>query len=222
MTRQVKSFGSFLFRNLGWKVLAVAIAVVIWAFVASEPELSTFASVRLAYKNLPEGLEISSDPVTQVLLELRGPQGELRGIGETVHPAVVLDMSNVEPGEHTFPIGGPNVKLARGVHLVRANPSEVRFTFEPRRESAVPVRPRFVGEGQNGYLIASFTVEPRELSITGPKSHVARITGVQTDPIDVSQVTGKSDFRVNVFVDDPFVRFQSDPEAYVTVTMKKK
>jgi len=52
-----------VFHNLGWKLLALAIAVVLWALVASEPELSEFATVRLEYRNLPEDLEIGSDPV---------------------------------------------------------------------------------------------------------------------------------------------------------------
>ena len=67
-----------IFQNILWKLLSLAIAVVIWALVATEPELATFASVRLEYKNLPQGLEISSDPVSSVLLELRGPAGALR------------------------------------------------------------------------------------------------------------------------------------------------
>ena len=59
--------------NFLWKVLALAAAVAIWMLVASEPELSTFATVRLEFKNLPEDLEISSEPVSTVSLELRGP-----------------------------------------------------------------------------------------------------------------------------------------------------
>jgi hypothetical protein len=35
-------------------------------------------------------------------------------------------------------------------------------------------------------------------------------------------VTGTSEFHVNVFVDDPFVRFVDAPEAAVTVSMKKR
>jgi YbbR domain-containing protein len=220
--RAFKWLRELLFRNLGWKLMAVAVAVIIWALVASEPELSTFATVRLEYKNLPRGLEISSDPVTSVVLELRGPQGELRGVGETVRPAVVLDMSNMDPGEHTFPIGDGNVKLARAVHLVRAVPSQVRFTFEPKRIRSVPVQARFTGEGQNGYLLANVDVEPKELELTGPRGRVSRVTSVMTDQIDLSNVTGVSEFHVNVFVDDPFLRFESAPEAAVTVTMKKK
>ena len=220
--RVLKWLRGLLFTNIGWKLMAAAVAVIIWALVASEPELSTFATVRLEYKNLPEGLEISSDPVTSVVLELRGPQGELRGVGETVHPAVVLDMAHMDPGEHTFPIMGSNVKLARTVHLVRAMPSEVRFTFEPKRIHSVPVRARFTGEGKNGYVIASVSVAPKELEIAGPRSRVGRVTSVMTDQLDVSNVSGTSEFHVNVFVDDPFVRFESTPEAVVTVMMKKR
>ena len=220
--RALKWFRELIFRNLGWKLLALAVAVVIWALVATEPELSTFTTVHLEYKNLPEGLEISSDPVTSVVLELRGPQGELRGVGETIRPSVVLDMSNMDPGEHTFQIGNGNVKMARAVQLVRSVPSQVRFTFEPRRIHSVPVRARFTGEGINGYVIAGVNVEPKEVEITGPRSRVGRVTSVLTDQIDLSNVTGTSEFHVNVFVDDPFVRFESAPEATVTVSMKKR
>ena len=61
----LKWIRELLFENLGWKLLSLAVAVVIWALVASEPELSTFATVRLEYKNLPDELEISSDPVSR-------------------------------------------------------------------------------------------------------------------------------------------------------------
>jgi YbbR domain-containing protein len=222
MMRALKWVGALLFENLAWKLLALAVAVVIWALVASEPELATFASVRLEYKNLPEDLEISSEPVSSLMLELRGPSGELRRAGENAHPAVVLDMSAVQPGERTFTIGDENVKTPRGVRLVRAIPSEVRLIFEPRRTNTVPVRVRFSGDGQNGYVVSQYEATPRELGIVGPRSRVARVAAVVTDPVDVSTVVGTAEFRVNAFMDDPFVRFQESPQVTVAVTMKKK
>jgi len=222
MIRSFRWIRDLLFQNLVWKLASLAIAVVIWALVATEPELATFATVRLEYKNLPEGLEISSDPVTTIVLELRGPAGALRGQGETAHPAVVIDMSDVDNGEHTFSIGDRNVKTMRGVRLVRAIPSEVRFRFEPRRMHTVPVHVRFLGEGQNGQVVASYRAEPAEMEITGPRSRVARVAEVMADPIDLSSATGTAEFRVNLFAEDPFVRFLNTPETLVTVTMKKK
>ena len=211
-----------VFHNFWWKLLAVAIAVVLWALVASEPELSEFATVRLEYRNLLDDLEISSDPVSSVSLELRGPSGVLRGAGDGIQPAVVLDMSDVRPGERTFTIGECNVKLARGVRMVRAIPSEVRFLFERRLVRRVPVAVRFTGQGQNGYTVAHQSVTPDRLEIAGPASRVARIAAAVTDPVDLSSAAGTSTFRVNAFVEDSFVRFHSSPQVVVTVTMKKK
>ncbi len=222
MIRSLKWIRDLLFHNLIWKLLSLAIAVVIWALVATEPELATFASVRLEYKNLPEGLEISSEPVSSVVLELSGPSGALRGMGDATHPEVVLDMSGAASGVQTFSINDRNVKLMRGVHLVRVRPSQVRFEFEPRRSNTVPVRVRFLGEGQNGYVVSTYHVDPPEMEIAGPRSHVARTTAVFADPIDLAHTTGTTEFHVNVFTDDSFVRFVNTPEAAVTVTMKKK
>jgi YbbR domain-containing protein len=209
--------------NFWWKMLSLWIAVLIWVLVASEPELSTFATARLEYKNLPEDLELSSEPVTQVLLELRGPSGELRGLGDGgQHPAAILDMSNAAPGERTFPIGAANVRLARGVHIVRAIPSQVRLGFEQRLERSVPVVVRFRGEFHDHYRVAHATAEPAQLAILGPQSHVAGVNSVLTDPVDVSSLTATGRFQVNAFAGDSFVRFRATPTVTVTVTMTKE
>ena len=209
--------------NLGWKVLSVVIAFGIWAAVQSEPELSTLTQARLEYRNLPDDLEIAgADPTSEVSLELSGPSGELRGIGDGVHPVVLFDMAGVGPGEHTFAIGDANVHVGRRVHLVLAIPSEVRFKFERRLVRSVPVNVRITGEGQNGYVVASDVAQPSQLTIVGPASHVSRITSVTTDPVDVSGVVGTREFRVNAFIGDPYVRFQTSPAEVVTVTMRKE
>jgi YbbR domain-containing protein len=216
--------------NFLWKLLALVVAVVIWALVATEPELSAFASVPLEFRNLQDDLEISSQPVGTVSLELRGPSGALRnmaaaepfGVASAARPAVILDMSDTRAGEHTFAIGRNNVRLPRGVRLVVAIPSEVRFEFEHRATRLVPVVPRFAGEGANGYIVAQANVEPRQLAIVGPASRVARVQNTVTDAVDVSNVVGPREYRINAYIADPYVRFEGSPEVTVSVVMKKK
>ena len=121
----------FLTENIGWKLLSLAAALVLWFFVASEPELATLHSVPVEYKGVPDDLEISSNFVESVFLEMRGPAGRLRDLSDT-RPAVVLDFSTVhEPGERTFTIDQSHAILPRGVEVVRAIPSQVR-RFERR------------------------------------------------------------------------------------------
>ena len=114
MTRFLKAAFGLVFDRAGWKLLSLGVAFVIWAMVASEPELSTFVSTQVEYKNLPSDLEISSNPVTTVLLELRGPSGELQGLGgEGLHPQIILDLNSATPGQHTYAIGELHQTTAR-------------------------------------------------------------------------------------------------------------
>jgi YbbR domain-containing protein len=211
-----------VFDNFVWKLLALGIAVVLWVFVASEPELSTFATVPLEYKNLPADVEISSTLIESVSLEVRGPTGELRNLTDVRRPAVILDMSAVRPGSQTFTIGSGNVRLPRGLRLVRAIPSQVRFDFERHGSREIPVRVRFGPDRVPGYEVASVNVIPPMVRITGPESHVARAASAVTDPIDLDGLTSSAEFRVNAFLEDAYVRFQSSPLVVVTVKMKQK
>ena len=135
---------SFFTKNVGWKLLSLAAAFLLWMAVASEPELSTFVSVPVGYKNLSPDMELNSDIAESVFLEVRGPSGELRSLPESRRRyAIILDMGNVGAGQHTFPIDGSSVRLPRGIELVRAIPSQIRLDFEPSTTRSVPVAVRF-------------------------------------------------------------------------------
>ncbi len=209
----------FLFHDIGWKLLSLAIAVLLWVLVASEPEISTFVTVPVQFKNMPEGLEVSSDIVESVNLELRGPSGELRNFQDSRPYSVVLDMSRVVAGERTFSIDDGDFRLPRGIRVVRAFPSQLRFDFERRAAATVPVQVRF-GSPHEGYDVAGFQVSPATLRIVGPESHVNRIKAVATDPIDLGPVVGSAQFHVSAFVDDAHVRFASPPKVTVDVQVK--
>src|ERR1035441_5777639 len=221
--RLLKWLGGLLTRNLGWKLLSLGIAVVLWALVASEPELSTFAVVSVEYKNLDDKLEISSDLVSSLRLELQGPSGALRGLGEGgTRPEVVLDRSGVEPGERTFEIGDGNVKLPRGVRLVGAMPPAVRFRFERSQTRTVRIKPRFTNDENNGYEVAQVAVSPETVEIAGPASRVAKVSAALADAIDIPARAGKFEYQVNAYLEDSQVRFVAVPRVTVTVTVKKK
>jgi hypothetical protein len=218
MIRSLRWIYHLIFQNFGWKLLSLAIAVVIWAMVASEPEMGTLIPVQLGYRNLPENLEMSSEPDLRILLEVRGPAVLLRD----ARPTAILDLSGARPGVQTFPIANGAVNVPRGVQLVRTVPAEARFEFGPSEPREVPVEVRFSGEGAEGYVVDHYDVSPNRIWITGPRRRVARVDHVETDPVDVSAAVGTYRFRVNAFVSEPFVRFRGSPQATVTVTMKKK
>jgi YbbR domain-containing protein len=210
-----------MFHDFGWKMLSLGIAVVLWIFVANEPELAEFANAPVQFKGLPDGIEISSGAVESVTLELRGPSSELRSLDQPRGYAVVLDMSRVEPGERTFSITHDDVRLPRGIRLVRAIPSQLRFDFERRTARSIPVDVRF-GPPPPGYEITGFSVTPRTLRIVGPQSRVEQMKAAVTDPIDVSQVIGPAEFHVTAYVEDSHVRLASPPQVKVNVEVRTR
>ena len=78
-----------VFHNFGWKLLSLAVAVVLWALVASEPELSTFATVRLrTYKTKGAGSRTACLAMAFKLVE--SAQNHWRKLnGSTLLPEVI-------------------------------------------------------------------------------------------------------------------------------------
>jgi len=210
-----------LLKNWGWKLLSLGVAAAIWAMVSNEPELGAFVTVPVQYARLPEPLEISAHPPEAVSLELRGPSGTLGEFSKSP-AAVVLDLSGARPGERTFLVGPASLSLPRGVRLVRAIPGQLRLEFEPRASKTVPVRARFSRSLAPGDELASYDLRPGALSITGPRSRVEQVEEAETDPIDLSGVTGRAELRVNAYVGDPQVRFVGDSRVRATVVVRKK
>ena len=213
---------SFFTRNVGWKLLSLAAAVLLWIAVASEPEVSTFVTVHVEYKNLPPGVEINSDIAESVILEVRGSSGELRGLPETRRLyAVILDMSDIGPGQHTFTIGGGNVRLPRGIQLVRSVPAQIRMNYELSATRRVPVEVRFAAGLPLHLQVVEAIPEPASLAITGPASRVARVVRIETDPIQLKPAAGVAQYTANAFVDDPRVHFQDPARVTVKVTVSE-
>src|SRR5580698_8320596 len=132
-----------LTKNLLWKLVALAAAFAIWLDVANEPELATIVSVPVEYNHFPKDLEISSDIVETIDLEARGPSGQVRSLHDS-RIAAVIDFASVKaPGERTFTLTPAELKLPRGIELIRTIPAQLRFTFERRAIRSVPVDVRF-------------------------------------------------------------------------------
>lgn len=208
--------------NIGWKLLSLGVAAMLWFFVAREPEIATTVNVPIEFKNTPEELDISSDIPDRVHLEVRGPSGRLTR-DSLAEAAVVLDLASVPgPGERTFTFQDGNVKLPMGVHFFKAVPSQITMRFERLIFKTVPVRARYATGPPEGYAIVSSAFDPQTVRIEGPESHVQPIDSVSTDPIDLSNVIGAKEMRVHLNVGDPQVRMKPVAQVQFRVRLEKR
>ncbi len=213
---------NWLTKNLGWRLLSLAIAILIWMAVASEPEMATLISVPVQYKEPGDDLEVSSRLVETVQLETRGLSGRLRELANS-RTAVILDFSKVtQPGERTFNVTREETNLPRGVELLRVTPSQLRFQFEKRVTRTVPVRVRFSGVLAKGLSLESYQAQPAEREVVGPQSQVARVAEVLTDPVDLTAVQPNKAVAATIaFISQPQVRFVGTPQVTVKMVVKQ-
>jgi YbbR domain-containing protein len=216
-----KTIARLIFRNIGWKLLSLVLAYLVWVTIHREPVIFSVLAAPVQFKNVPSDLESSSDIVESVDVETRGPAEMLRTLSEK-RVAVVLDFSTVrEPGERTFTLERKNTNLPRGVEVVRFIPSQLRFVFERRIVRSVPVEPQVSGTLPHGLRIVSTEVHPPSIAITGPESRVRRVASLRTDPVDLSNVNEDKNVRVTAFLPNPQLRFKDSPEVTVKVTVAR-
>ena len=206
--------------NFVWKAVSVAIAIAVWLAVASEPELATIVSVPVEYRNYPSDLEISSDIVSTINVEARGPAGRLASLHDA-RVAAVIDFGSVKaPGERTFTMTASSLNFPRGVELIRTIPSQLRFTFEQHLTRMLPVDVLLSGQLPAGLKVASIDIQPQELRVGGPQSHVMRAVKLVSDPVDVSHLTGSTRQTIAVYASDPEVRLLGQPQVTVKIQVQ--
>lgn len=215
-------FGRAVTRNFGWKLGSLLLAVLLWFAIVGEPEAVTTHSAPILYRNLSQDLLIGQDAIDSVRLELRGPSGRL-STAALSDLTVELDLSDIKkPGERTFTLSGSDLRLPDGVTFLRAIPSQLRLRFARRESKEVPVEVRFSAMPPAGYAIVHQEVTPEKVRIAGPEYRVDTIRVAETDAIDLGAVTSDGSFRVNTFISDPQVWFESAPAVTVKLTIAKR
>ncbi|MBX5496680.1 MAG: YbbR-like domain-containing protein [Bryobacteraceae bacterium] len=207
--------------NLGWKILSLLIAIVLWYAIVDDPQHSMIVSAPVQFRGLSPDLDIGSDVPSTIELEVRGPSSRLTDLSGTRIP-VVIDLSKEDvPGERTFSISERNIDLPSGVTFSRSIPSQLRLRLERKVSKLVPVQVRFAGPPPAGYRVAAVKTFPDKVEIRGPESHVERVEAVETDPVSLATVVSEVEFRAQLYVADPFVSFAKNEPITVRVRTER-
>ena len=174
--------------NLGLKLTALVVAVVVWGYVQGSQVVEVRTRARLEWK-LPEGL-VSVEPLRKSLVvTLQGSQGRARAVRRDAL-TITVDLEDAEAGPVAIDASElPLEGLPQGLEVVQLSPPAIDFTLEPPLTRQVHVKALVMGEPAEGYRRASVTAEPDTVEIIGPSSLVRGISEVPTDIVDISGAT---------------------------------
>lgn len=217
MRRDLKSYFT---KNLGIKILSLVLALILW--FALIPEEKTFQertlTVPLEIHNPPYDLIMVESPPQYVDVTIRATQRLMTQISSlNVH--AVLDLRQATVAQTSYSLDRNMVSLPEGAEVREIYPSQVNLKLELSREISAQVEARFIGNPPEGYSLEQFEVQPSEVLIRGPESKIKDNMKVQTEPIDITNLTQTIEIEKNLILPDPNLRL-SYPETTVLVRLR--
>jgi YbbR domain-containing protein len=162
------------FRNLGLKVVALALGTALW-FTVSGPQVErNVPRVPVNYRNVPPAMEIT-DQTEAVDVHVRGVASQVSQI-QSYQMSVVVDLAGQQPGWLELPVRADQVLAPIGVEVAQVDPGAVTLRLErsdagERTLDTIPVTARNVGAGRQ------FQTEPSAVAVTlrGSRAALARL-----------------------------------------------
>lgn len=204
------------FRHFGLKVVAIALATLLWLSVAGEHVVERIMRVPLEFRNIPAELEVVGDPPATVDVRLRGSSGLLSRL-EGTDVVAVIDLVSARPGSRLFHIRTDEVRAPYGVEVSQVVPGTLAIELEKSGKRVVPIVPPLEGDPAPGYVVGRITAEPSTVEIRGPESRVRRLAEAITEPVTVTGSRERVRDVVTVGVADSALRLSQPQSATVIV-----
>lgn len=177
-----------LTENWQLKLLALALAVLLWVVVSAEQVTSQWIPVPLRIEEHdPEFELISGPPSDEVNVRFTGSGRDLMELAIR-KPPLVLSIDQVSSGVQDFRLDPAMVQIPSQLQVnaqeVRA--PVVRLQFRRLSSRTITVRPRVDTEIADDWaLVDSLTVSPREIEVRGPADRVELVDEVRTVPLSL-------------------------------------
>jgi YbbR domain-containing protein len=166
--------------NFGLKMLALALAIVGWAYfrVAGNPIVATSQyqqlSIPISAVNLPLGY-VARFLDHQAVVTVQTKSGEPAVKPEEIK--AVLDLSNKATGVYNVPVQ----LVAPTVAIQSLTPASVTLTIERIEQRTFPISIHYAGAPPSGIVVSYSTVGPDTANVRAATSVLAQVSAVHAD-----------------------------------------
>lgn len=194
-------------------VILLGFLLVCTPFQAQAAQDSIEAEIKIPFLgvNITPGL-IMTGPSTQGI--------EIRVAGSTEHMQVLqeahlqyeLDLSDLNNGIHIIPIIQAQIRLPKGISIVKLNTPTITIRIDKEIKKEVPIVVFVEGEAAPGFQITGASASPEKAVLRGPQFILDNIEHIATNPIDIAGVAEpfKKEITLNL-MESVTVLFPADP-----------
>lgn len=177
-----------LFENLGLKLTALLLALVVYLNVYTDRPASMIISFPLQLDGLADSLAIAGPVPAVVQAELRGTGKQLLRLRVT-EPPVKVSLVGVQPGRFSRALKAADLPLLPedGIEVERlVGPSSLQLQIDRRIVRRLPVAARVEGHPAPGFAwTGEVIVRPASLVVSGPAHALADLDSVRLRPVAI-------------------------------------
>jgi YbbR domain-containing protein len=207
-------------QNLGMKVVALALAMAAWWFVAGESKVLVSFTVPLEIRNVPKGMTITNKVERQVEVRLSGPSSLL----SRMHPPEVsaaVDLAAGRVGRQSFPLDDRAVKVPPGIKVQRIYPPSIEVILDRTERRMVAVTARVGGGAAFRKRIAKVDVDPPSVEVEALPEEFARMPTVYTEEVVPDRTDGAYSAIARVETREAHAKIVGNPNVRVKVEFRK-
>lgn len=201
-------------RNLGYKLVALLLALLLWFDVTTDE--TTIIDYPVPLRIAVEGRDmiITNEVPAEVDVSFSGTGKELLRLDEES----LAIRKSVEGGENdtiTVTLSPPDVQRPADLDVtpVAVSPSRVTVVTDRFTEKTVPLEPVGLPLAEEGYQVLNVRVEPRSVRVRGVTSEVRPIGSLALDLSQISREAGSFDERLEIAVPESLRTVTVEPES---------
>ena len=207
-------------RNLGLKIVALALAVAAWWFVAGESKVLVSFTIPLEMRNVPKGLTMTNKPEREVEVRLSGPSSLLSGMRPSEISAGV-DLSAARGGRQYFTLDDRAVKVPPGIKVQRIYPSSIEVILDRTERRTVPVSTRIGGGTAVRRRIVKVEIDPPSVEVEALQEELARMPVVYTEEVVPDRTDREYSAIVRVETREAHAKIVGNPNVRVKIEFRK-
>ena len=207
-------------QNLVLKVVALALAMAAWWFVAGESKVLVSFTVPLEIRNVPMGLTMTNKPEREVEVRLSGPSSLLSGMRPSEISAGV-DLAAARVGRQFFTLDDRAVKVPPAIKVQRIFPSSIEVILDRTERRAIPVSVRIGGGGAVRRRVAKVEIDPMSLEIEALPEEFTRMPVIYTEEVVPDRTEGVYSAIARVETREAHARIVGDPSVRVKIHFRK-
>lgn len=193
----------------GLKLISLLLALLLEVYFYS-PNNSVTASVSatVEVQNLPPTMIIVDPPFAEkgipAQVEISGPSPLVEQVKTGVNKLYVSVPPQV-PSEFSAVVDPSQLRVPSGVEVLNVRPQTISFRTERVARKELLVVANKVGQPADGFKVEDVEIFPSTVVIRGPYSKVEGLRAVETQPIDISNISSSQRQEVSLKPQDPLI-----------------